>query len=123
MPIDYFGMFGKSSTTGSAHINLTMSGLVAAQGAYVYFVQNPGSKPALIMGLAFGGIYGLSGYLINENKAEWGHGLGFALSAGLAMRMGDYAMKSRVFFPRGLMAVFATGATLYNARKLVEIFL
>jgi uncharacterized membrane protein (UPF0136 family) len=93
MPIDYFGIFGKSSTTGSAHINLTMAGLVAAQGMYVYFIQNPGSKPALIIGLAIGGAYALSGYLINDNRAELGHGLGAVVSTALALRMGDYAIK------------------------------
>jgi uncharacterized membrane protein (UPF0136 family) len=93
MPIDYYGWFGKSSTTGSAHINLTMATLVSAQGLYVYFIQNPGSKPALIVGLVVGGCYGASGYLINENKGEIGHGLGFAVSAALAARMGNYAVK------------------------------
>ena len=93
MPIDYFGIFGKSSTTGSAHINLTMAGLVAGQGLYVYLVQNPGSRPALAVGLAVGGVYGVSGLLINANRAEEGHGLGAVVSAALALRMGGYAMK------------------------------
>lgn len=93
MPIDYFSIFGKSSTTGSSHVNLTMGGLVVAQGLYVCFVNKPKSKSALVIGLAVGGLYGISGYLINLNRAELGHALGCAVSVALSIRMGHYALK------------------------------
>ena len=93
MPIDFYGVFGKSSTTGGAHINLTMGGLVFSQGLHVYLVQNPGSRPAIIVGAIVGGLYGASGYLINANQPEIGYGLGAAVSTALALRMGNYYIR------------------------------
>jgi uncharacterized membrane protein (UPF0136 family) len=39
-----------------------------------------GSKASLIAGLAFGGLYGASAYLINNGKPDTGFALGFATS-------------------------------------------
>ena len=70
-------------------VNLTMAGLVFAQGAHGFLTTK--SKPALMMGLLIGGLYAASAYCNNDKStASRGYVLAALTSVALAGRMGHY---------------------------------
>lgn len=68
-------------------VNFGMAGLVMAQGVH------QGSKAALVMGAVIGGLYTISGYMINVDSLVRGYGLAAITSFALSGRMGHYVLK------------------------------
>lgn len=108
-----------SKIPGSAHVNLSLGGLVIAGGA-MGFVRK-GSKASLIAGLAFGSLLLGSGYMIakTDNIYE-GHLLGAGTTGLMAAAMGQRYMGTGKFMPAGLVAVLGAGACAYNIHKARE---
>ncbi|KAL7748769.1 hypothetical protein RI367_005924 [Sorochytrium milnesiophthora] len=100
----------------SHHTAYTMSGLCAVGGVMGYMKR--GSRPSLVAGLGIGALYGLSGYLLQQN-ADYGTELALATSAVLTTAMGSRAMRTRQPVP----AAVATAGLLtavYYGRKWYE---
>jgi uncharacterized membrane protein (UPF0136 family) len=72
---------------GSAHVNLSLGGLVLVGGAMGYV--HKGSKASLIAGVAMGSLLLGSGYLIAKTENIFqGHALGAVTSGVMAAAMG-----------------------------------
>ncbi|GBF89178.1 hypothetical protein Rsub_01895 [Raphidocelis subcapitata] len=103
---------------GSSHLNLGMAALCAAGG--VMGAVKAGSRASLVAGLAFGGLYGASAYLINSGKADSGFALGFTTSMVLTGTMGQRYVRTHKLMPAGIMAAAGVLATVHNAYKFNE---
>ena len=103
---------------GSAHASFTMAGIVAAGGLMGYARKR--SIPSLVAGLAFGGLFALSGMMIRNGQDYHGHVLAAATSSVLVLAMGPRALKSRKFMPAGLVATLGAVSTAYQTNKALE---
>jgi uncharacterized membrane protein (UPF0136 family) len=108
-----------SKIPGSAHLNLTLGGLVMAGGGYGYMKK--GSKASLLAGMAFGGMFIGAGYAIakTDNVYE-AHVVATTASGVMALAMGQRYLKSSKFMPSGLVAAMGVAACAYNYTKAVE---
>ncbi|TPX65465.1 hypothetical protein SpCBS45565_g05121 [Spizellomyces sp. 'palustris'] len=100
----------------SHHPAYTLGG-VCALGGYIGY-QRTRSRPSLIAGLAFGALYTLSGYLI-QNNLNYGIELATGTSALLLAAMGRRALKTRKPVP-SVLAVLGVVGSGYYGRKLWE---
>ena len=100
---------------GSAHLNFTAGGLVAAGGAYGFAVS--GSMPSLIGGAVAGGAFIGAGAIISNGQDFEGHALGAGSGWALAAGMGQRAFSTGKFMPAGAAAAIGLIAALYNSKK------
>lgn len=108
-----------SGIPGSAHLNLSLGGLVMLGGAVGYVRK--GSTPSLIAGVAFGSLLIGSGYMIAKTDSQYqGHLLATATSGLMALGMAQRYMKTAKFMPAGMVAVVGAAACAYNAKKAME---
>ncbi|KAI8826044.1 transmembrane proteins 14C-domain-containing protein [Fimicolochytrium jonesii] len=98
----------------SHHPAFTLGGLCAIGGAIGY--SRTRSRPSLIAGLAFGALYSVSGYLLQQN-AEYGAPLAAVTSALLLGSMGPRALRTRKPVPIMLAFLGTLGSAYYG--KLV----
>lgn len=105
---------------GSAHLNLSLGGLVMIGGAMGYLKK--GSKMSLIAGLTTGSLLLGSGYLIgfSDDKQYEGHLLATATSGLLAAGMGQRFLATQKVMPAGLVAAVGVIACAYNFQKSRE---
>jgi uncharacterized membrane protein (UPF0136 family) len=104
---------------GSAHVNLSLGGLVMAGGVYGYFKK--GSTPSLIAGLTVGSVLVGSGYLIAATDHVYhGHCLATATSGLLALAMGGRFASTGKFMPAGMVATLGAVGCAYNLQKALE---
>ena len=104
---------------GSAHMNLSLGGLIIVGGAVGYLRK--GSKASLAAGLTAGSLLLGSSYLIakTDNVYE-GHLLATGTSGLMALAMGKRYLASGKFMPAGLVAAVGVVACAYNANKSLE---
>jgi uncharacterized membrane protein (UPF0136 family) len=108
-----------SKIPGSAHLNLTLGGLVMAGGAVGYMKK--GSKASLLAGMAFGSMFLGAGYVIAKTDYVYeGHVVATTASGVMAFAMGQRYLKTYKFMPAGLVAAMGAGACAYNYTKAVE---
>lgn len=108
-----------SSIPGSAHVNLSLGGLVMAGGLVGYLKK--GSHMSLVSGLTVGSLLLGSGYLIAKTDHVYeGHVLATTTSSVLALAMGQRFFTTQKFMPAGLVAVLGATACAYNFRKAQE---
>jgi uncharacterized membrane protein (UPF0136 family) len=99
-----------SKIPGSAHLNLTLGGLVMAGGAVGYMKK--GSKASLLAGMAFGSMFLGAGYAIAKTDyVNEGHVLATTASG---------VLKTYKFMPARLVVAMGAGACAYNNTKAVE---
>ncbi|SCV03930.1 LANO_0G07118g1_1 [Lachancea nothofagi CBS 11611] len=102
------------------HPAYTLAALTALGGSMGYIRK--GSKPSLIAGLAFGGIYGYSGYLLSQNAD---YGLELALGASTLMLVTGIArgVPSRFRKPVPLVLTVLGGlGTAFYTKKYNEFY-
>jgi len=100
-------------------LNTVVGGLAFAGGMMGFVIK--GSKPSLIAGSTFGGLLGLSAYLISASKKNLspkGNILGVMMGGLLGYVMGKKFLLSKKFLPSGLLAVMSVMNVVYN---LIEI--
>lgn len=104
---------------GSAHVNLSLGGLVLVGGAIGY--AKKGSKMSLIAGVTMGSLLMGSAYMIakTDNIYE-GHLLGTATSGLMALAMGQRYIQTGKMMPAGMVAVLGAAACGYNIHKSRE---
>ena len=108
-----------SGIPGSAHVNLSLGGLVMLGGAIGYVKK--GSTPSLIAGVTFGSLLVGSGYLIAKTDLQYqGHSLATASSGLMALGMAYRYMNTTKFMPSGMVAVLGAAACAYNLKKALE---
>lgn len=109
-----------SKIPGSAHVNLSLGGLVIVGGAMGYVRK--GSKMSLVAGVTVGSLLLGSGYLIgfSDDQQYQGHVLAAATSGILALSMGQRYFKTSKFMPAGLVATLGAAACAYNIHKARE---
>ncbi|GAX13802.1 hypothetical protein FisN_30Lh096 [Fistulifera solaris] len=108
-----------SKIPGSAHVNLSLGGLVLAGGIVGYVKK--GSRMSLISGITVGSLLLGSGYLIAKTDQVYeGHVLATTTSSILALAMGQRFMATGKFMPAGLVAALGVGACAYNYHKSKE---
>jgi uncharacterized membrane protein (UPF0136 family) len=94
---------------GSAHLNLSLGGMVIVGGAMGYVKK--GSKVSLIAGVTLGSLLMGSGYIIAKTDSVYeGHLLATATSGLMAVAMGHRFVKTGKFMPAGLVAVLGAAA-------------
>ncbi|CEP64577.1 Tmh11p LALA0_S12e02124g [Lachancea lanzarotensis] len=102
------------------HPAYTLAALTAFGGAMGF--ARKGSKPSLLAGLAFGGIYGYAGYLLSKNADG---GLEIALGASTLMLVTGVArgIPSRFRKPVPLVLTVLGGlGTAYYTKKYKEFY-
>ncbi|SCU96611.1 LAFA_0G07184g1_1 [Lachancea sp. 'fantastica'] len=102
------------------HPAYTLAALTTLGGAMGF--ARKGSKPSLLAGLAFGGIYGYAGYLLSKNADG---GLEIALGASSLMLVTGIArgIPSRFRKPVPLVLTVLGGlGTAYYAKKYKEFY-
>jgi uncharacterized membrane protein (UPF0136 family) len=105
--------------TGSAHLNLTLGGLVIAGGITGYVKK--GSKISLIAGIGIGSLLLGSGYLIAKTDRVFeGHVVGLTSTGVMAVAMGHRYMTTGKFMPAGLVATLGIIGCAYNINKAIE---
>jgi uncharacterized membrane protein (UPF0136 family) len=104
---------------GSAHLNLTLGGLVVAGGIIGYLRKK--SQISLIAGLSVGSMLLTSGYMIakTDNVFE-AHVLAATSSGVMSMAMGRRYVQTMKFMPAGIVATLGTLACAYNVMKAIE---
>jgi uncharacterized membrane protein (UPF0136 family) len=108
-----------SKIPGSAHLNLTLGGLVMAGGAAGY--MRKGSKASLLAGVTFGTMYIGSGYLIAfTDNVYKGHVVATTASGVMALAMGQRYVKTHKIMPAGLLMAVGAAACAYNYTKMLE---
>lgn len=108
-----------SQIPGSAHINLSLGGLVMAGGLVGYLKK--GSHISLVSGITVGSLLLGSGYLIAKTEHVYeGHVLATTTSSVLALAMGHRFVTTSKFMPAGFMAVLGAAACAYNFHKSRE---
>lgn len=100
----------------SHHPAYTFGGLACVGGTIGYLRK--GSKVSMIAGCAFGGLYIVSGYLI-QNNMDYGFELATATSAVMTAAMVPRAFKTRKPVPCVLALVSAVYLAYYG-KKLSE---
>jgi uncharacterized membrane protein (UPF0136 family) len=104
---------------GSAHVNLSLGGLVLVGGAYGYLKK--GSAPSLVAGLTIGSLLMGSGYLIAATDHIYeAHCLATATSGVMALAMGGRFVSTGKFMPAGLVATLGAIGCAYNLNKALE---
>ncbi|CAB9502398.1 Transmembrane proteins 14C [Seminavis robusta] len=104
---------------GSAHLNLSLGGLVMLGGAMGYVKK--GSAPSLVAGVAFGSMLIGSGYIIAKTDSQYeGHALATGASGIMALGMAQRYMKTGKMMPAGIVAILGAAACAYNAKKSME---
>ncbi|CAN3355927.1 hypothetical protein DICA4_C01596 [Diutina catenulata] len=102
------------------HPAFTLSGLCLVGGVMGYSRKR--SMPSLIAGLAFGGLYAVSGYLLKQN-ADYGLELALGSSATLLMAGLGRAIPTQFKKPLPLMLVALGGlSTAYYTKKYNEFY-
>lgn len=105
-----------SKIPGSAHVNLSLGGLVVIGGAAGYLKK--GSKVSLAAGIALGSLLIGSGYVIAKTDSVYeGHLLGAATSGLMAAAMGQRYVSTGKMMPAGLVAILGAAACGYNVHK------
>ncbi|CUS22164.1 LAQU0S04e09648g1_1 [Lachancea quebecensis] len=102
------------------HPAFTLAALTTMGGAMGY--ARKGSKPSLLAGLVFGGVYGYAGYLLHKNADG---GLEIALGASSLMLLTGIArgVPSRFKKPVPLVLTVLGGlGTFYYYRKYKEFY-
>lgn len=107
-----------SKIPGSAHLNFTVGGLVAAGGIMGF--AKKGSKASLLAGLTFGGLLIGSGVMISGEHQYEGHALATGASGIMALAMGQRFISSGKFMPAGLVATLGAACCAYNLKKAIE---
>ncbi len=108
-----------SKIPGSAHVNLSLGGLVLAGGIVGYVKK--GSRMSLLSGITVGSLLLGSGYLIAKTDHVYeGHILATTTSSILALAMGQRFVATGKFMPAGLVAALGAGACAYNYHKSKE---
>jgi uncharacterized membrane protein (UPF0136 family) len=97
---------------GSAHVNLSLGGLVMVGGAYGYWKK--GSTPSLVAGLTIGSLLLGSGYMIatNSDRMYEAH--------CMAIAMGGRFVSTGKFMPAGMVATLGALGCAYNLQKALE---
>ena len=108
-----------SKIPGSAHVNLSLGGIVIAGGVMGYLKK--GSTASLVAGVSVGSLLLTSGYLIAKTDSVYeAHCLAAASSGVLALAMGQRFVQTAKFMPAGLTAALGATACAYNAAKAME---
>lgn len=109
-----------SKIPGSAHLNLSLGGLVLVGGAYGYLKK--GSTISLLAGVGVGSLLIGSGYMIAKTDKQYeGHLLATATTGLLALTMGHrYLIVGAKFMPAGMVAILGAASCAYNASKSME---
>ncbi|ORX91538.1 TMEM14-domain-containing protein, partial [Basidiobolus meristosporus CBS 931.73] len=97
----------------SHHTTATLAGLCAIGGIVGYFKGR--SKPSLIAGLTFGTLFGVSTYLLKENR-EYGEELAAATSVLLTGAMLPRGIRTRKPLPLALGTIGVLGAGYYSKK-------
>ncbi|KAI9103721.1 transmembrane proteins 14C-domain-containing protein, partial [Phlyctochytrium arcticum] len=100
----------------SHHTAYTLAG-ICTLGGYVGYTKTR-SRPSLIAGVAFGALYAVAGYLL-QNNLEYGAELATGTSVLLVGAMGPRALKTRKPVPAGLATLGLLGGAYYG-RKVYE---
>lgn len=103
---------------GAAHASFSMGALVALGGAEGY--RRARSVPSLVAGLGLGGLFILSGVLVQKGSDFEGHALGLATSVALTGAMGPRFAKSRAMMPAGALTILGTAGILYQGKKTMD---
>eukprot|EP00523_Entomoneis_sp_CCMP467_P007091 CAMPEP_0168741220 /NCGR_PEP_ID=MMETSP0724-20121128/12393_1 /TAXON_ID=265536 /ORGANISM="Amphiprora sp., Strain CCMP467" /LENGTH=116 /DNA_ID=CAMNT_0008788701 /DNA_START=48 /DNA_END=398 /DNA_ORIENTATION=- len=108
-----------SKIPGSAHLNISLGGLVMVGGAIGYFKK--GSKASLIAGLGIGSLLLGSSYLIAKTDKQFeGHALATASTGVMALAMGQRYLGGAKFMPAGMVAILGAAGCAYNLSKVLE---
>jgi uncharacterized membrane protein (UPF0136 family) len=104
---------------GSAHLNLSLGGLVIVGGCIGYFRK--GSRMSLIAGVSLGSLLLGSGYMIAKTDYVYeGHVLASTTSGIMSIAMGQRYLQTMKFMPSGMVATLGTLACAYNVMKAME---
>lgn len=93
-------------------LNTCVGGLTFAGGLMGFVTK--GSKASLIAGSTFGGLLGLSAFLISK-KQKIGSIMGTVVGSMLSYVMGKKFLASKKFMPAGLIASLGLATVVYNA--------
>jgi uncharacterized membrane protein (UPF0136 family) len=96
---------------GDARAAAALAIVVAGLGAVGYARKR--STRSLVGGLAFGGLYGVSAYFLQEGDRERGLRFGGLSSGALALAMGYRAVRYRAPFPAAVLAAVGVAAGGY----------
>ncbi|KAL1922266.1 uncharacterized protein VTP21DRAFT_9805 [Calcarisporiella thermophila] len=100
----------------SHHPSYTMAGLCAVGGIVGY--ARTKSVPSLVAGVGVGLIYGVAGYIIQQNR-DYGHETAIAASAILAGSSIPRAIKTRKPVPI-MLGTASLLAGAYYTKKVIE---
>jgi uncharacterized membrane protein (UPF0136 family) len=104
---------------GSAHLNLSLGGLVIVGGCIGYFRK--GSRMSLIAGFSLGSLLLGSGYMIAKTDYVYeGHVLASTTSGIMSIAMVQRYLQTMKFMPAGMVATLGTLACAYNVMKAME---
>mmetsp|Transcript_7507 Transcript_7507/g.12999 ORF Transcript_7507/g.12999 Transcript_7507/m.12999 type:complete len:126 (-) Transcript_7507:91-468(-) len=103
---------------GSAHLNMSLGGLVLLGGAVGYFKK--GSQVSLLAGIAFGSLLLGSGYMISNDNEFGGHVLASTASGVMALGMGQRYVSTGKMMPAGIVAALGAACCAYNIHKANE---
>lgn len=99
-------------------MNNTVSAICAVGGIAGYVKAK--SKPSLIAGLTFSGLFAVSGYMIKNGHPDRGHQLATVSGAVLAAATGPRAIRSKKLVPGGILAGIGLLSLAYNGKKAYE---
>uniref|UniRef100_A0A7S2VBD1 Transmembrane protein 14C n=1 Tax=Entomoneis paludosa TaxID=265537 RepID=A0A7S2VBD1_9STRA len=108
-----------SKIPGSAHLNLSLGGLIMVGGAMGYIKKR--STASLVAGFGVGSLLIGSSYLIAKTDKQFeAHALATATTGVLALAMGQRYLGGAKFMPAGMVAILGAAGCAYNASKALE---
>lgn len=78
------------------------------------------SVPSLAAGVACGSLLVGSGVLISKNESFQGHSLASGVTGIMAAAMTKRFLKTKKFFPAGMVATLGAAGFAYNVQKAIE---
>eukprot|EP01088_Endostelium_zonatum_P009493 TRINITY_DN22730_c0_g1_i1.p1 TRINITY_DN22730_c0_g1~~TRINITY_DN22730_c0_g1_i1.p1 ORF type:complete len:209 (+),score=82.91 TRINITY_DN22730_c0_g1_i1:123-749(+) len=109
----------RRSTTWKDAIPTYLLSLASFGGGFLGF-KRAGSIKSLISGAGVGTLYGLSGWLIQDDQARKGHIGGLVTSALLAGSMAPKFLKTLTIFPAGTFTALGVFGLFYHARRVIS---
>eukprot|EP00043_Microstomoeca_roanoka_P027079 m.13554 g.13554 ORF g.13554 m.13554 type:complete len:110 (+) comp7316_c0_seq1:154-483(+) len=106
-------------SVNAAQFNAIIGALIAFGGFMGYMKKK--SIPSLVAGMGSGLAYVFTGHLIRSGNVSTGHNLAIVLSLTLGVVMARRAIKAQKLMPAGLVAILATSAFLFNAKRALDL--